>query len=120
MKKIAKQTTLAALTTIAVTASITIGATGASAISDVPCGPSDYLVVSFHNGSAGYGQECLANPGTSSYPNGTWVTRISTGNNRVQWYGDGSWQPSTPIPKNTVYTWPNHPDGVSIQEIKIL
>ncbi|MFD2352181.1 hypothetical protein ACFSTC_27275 [Nonomuraea ferruginea] len=28
-----------------------------------------------------------------------WVTRISTGNNRVQWYGDGRWQLSSADPE---------------------
>jgi hypothetical protein len=117
-RKIVKRVVLSALTTTAVTASV-IGATGASAISPVLCGPSDYLAVTYHN-SAGYGVMCLANAGTISLGSDNWITQISTGNNLVQWYGDGSWQPSTPIGKNTVFTWPNHPGGVSADSVRIL
>jgi hypothetical protein len=117
-RKIVKRVVLSALTTTAVAASV-IGATGASAISPVPCGPSDYLVVTYHD-SAGYGEMCLANSGSISLGSDAWITRISTGNNLVQWHGDGSWQPSTPIGKNTVYTWPNNPGGVSADSVRIL
>lgn len=109
---------LSALTTFAVTASV-IGATGAFAISPVVCGPSDYLHIQAH-GSGWGGDACYANAGQISYSNGSWLTYISTGNNLVQWYGDGRWQPATPIPKNTVYTFPNNPGGVSFTAIKIL
>jgi hypothetical protein len=120
VKKMTKRVVLPALTALAVGASVTVGATGASAISPVTCGPSDYLTVDWHD-SSGYGETCFANAGQIDFfPSGSWVTRISTGNNRVQWYGDGRWQPSTPIGKNTVYTWPNNPGGVSINSIKIL
>lgn len=120
MKKMAKRLLLPTLTALAVGASLTVGATGASAISPVNCGPSDYLTVDWHAVGDG-GEACFANAGEIHYfPDSSWVTRISTGNNRVQWYGDGQWQPATPIGKNTVYTWPNNPGGVNISEIRIL
>ncbi|MFK0113367.1 hypothetical protein [Streptomyces sp. NPDC091217] len=35
-------------------------------------------------------------------------------------YGDGRRQPAAPIEKNTVYTFPNNPGGVRMDEIRIL
>ncbi|WP_328459652.1 beta/gamma crystallin domain-containing protein [Streptomyces sp. NBC_00448] len=120
MKKIAKRLLLPMLTALAVGASLTFGATGASAISPVNCGPSDYLTVDWHGWGDG-GEACFANAGQIDYfPGSSFVTRISTGNNLVQWYGDGRWQPPTPIGKNTVFTWPNNPGGVNITSIRIL
>ncbi|WP_410566227.1 hypothetical protein [Amycolatopsis sp. cmx-4-61] len=52
--------------------------------------------------------------------NPVWITELWTGNNRVQWHGDGRWQPETPIAKRTAFTWPNHPGGVKIDQIRIL
>jgi hypothetical protein len=71
---------------------------------------------------------CFANGGTASLTSDigqglaipAWVTQISTGNNRVQWYGDGKWQPATPIPMFTIFRWPNHPHGVSADAIRIV
>ncbi|KAF2775112.1 secreted oxidoreductase [Streptomyces sp. OM5714] len=79
------------------------------------------MQVTYHNYGYKY-TNCYANAGAAAdFGMGTnWVTRISTGNNRVQWYGDGRWQPATPIAKNTVYQWPNHPGGVRIDAIRIL
>ncbi|MDX3642746.1 hypothetical protein [Streptomyces sp. MB09-02B] len=53
-------------------------------------------------------------------PGNSWITRISTGNNRVQWFGDAAWQPANGINKWNVMTWPNHPGGVRASWIKIL
>ena len=61
--------------------------------------------------------------GVPPFNSTVWLTRIWTGNNRVQWYGDGRWQPDPPvgvINKWTVFSWPNHPGGVSIDVIRIL
>ncbi|MCC9710768.1 hypothetical protein E4N62_39375 [Streptomyces sp. MNU76] len=64
---------------------------------------------------------CCANAGEADPLSTNWgVTRISTGDNRVQWYGDGRWQPAQAIDRWTVYTWPNHPGGVRINKVRIL
>lgn len=63
---------------------------------------------------------CYANAGEDHFNSTWWVTRIQTGNNRVQWYGDGDWQPAQPIGKWTDFRWPNHPGGVHITAIRIL
>ncbi|WP_280855146.1 MULTISPECIES: beta/gamma crystallin domain-containing protein [unclassified Streptomyces] len=99
-------------------ASLTIGAVSASAI-DGPreCGP-EFLQVTVHPADNASSTYCYANAGEASLYG--WATRISTGNNRVQWYGDGRWQPEQPIGKWTVFTWPNHPGGVWISKIRIL
>ena len=125
MKEFAKRVAGAALTTAAMVASLTVGATTASAapaINPVPCGPSDYLELWVHQGPVPLDHEvCYANGGERDFPaSDWWVTKISTGNNRVQWYGDGRWQPATPIGKNTVFTWPHYPAGVRIDEVRIV
>lgn len=66
---------------------------------------------------------CYANAGEANLPifKGNWfVWEIRTGNNRVQWYGDGRWQPANPINKWTTYGFPNHPGGVRIQAVRIV
>lgn len=103
------------------TASLTaVTATDAFAINQVGCGPSDYPRVTYHQAGHSSYDICFANAGTMSLPGNSWITRISTGNNRVQWFGDGNWQPDAGINKWTVFTWPNHPDGVSASWIRIL
>ena len=120
MKRSAKRAALAALSSAAVMASLTIGATSASAINQVPCGP-EFLKITVHRHDAASSNWCYANAGEDhiNFPD-WWVTRIETGNNRVQWYGDGRWQPANPIGKWTTFTWPNHPGGVRIDAIRIL
>ncbi|MCG5212686.1 beta/gamma crystallin domain-containing protein [Streptosporangium soli] len=123
MKRIAKRAVLAALASIAVTASLTIAtSTPAYAINEVPCAGRDDLVrATIHATHSSSNDYCYANAGEDYYDLSLWwVTRISTGNNRVQWYGDGRWQPAQPIPKYTTFTWPNHPGGVRIAGIRIL
>jgi Beta/Gamma crystallin len=123
MKKIAKRAIRTALTTLTMAASLSaVTTTNAFAIDQVPCNANDYLSIVIHttNGS-GPIIRCFANAGFVDYTGGDlWIDRISTGNNRVQWYGDGRWQPDAPINKWTVFTWPNHPGGVRIEKIRIL
>ncbi|WP_164386812.1 beta/gamma crystallin domain-containing protein [Streptomyces sp. OM5714] len=114
------RTVRAALATLALSASFAVATTTqAAAINHVPCSSNDFLQVTMHHYRFTY-TDCFANAGENSIGTDTWVTRISTGNNRVQWHGDGRWQPATPIAKNTVYQWPNHPGGVRIDGIRIL
>ncbi|MFF4487572.1 beta/gamma crystallin domain-containing protein [Streptomyces sp. NPDC001544] len=121
MKQTVKRAALAATTTLALTASLTaLTATSASATDQVDCGPADYVQVTFHYGGRGDTDVCLANAGGVPLPGNSWITRISTGNNRVQWFGDGRWQPAEGLNKWTVMTWPNHSGGVSASWIKIL
>ncbi|MGW0953534.1 beta/gamma crystallin domain-containing protein [Streptomyces sp. NPDC001212] len=127
MNRNVKRAVVAALTTLTAAASLTLATTSpASAIDKVTCGPSDYLNVKYHlynqySWSGPY-NSCFANAGESDFVrSGTvWVDQISTGNNRVQWYGDGRWQPDQPIGKWTVFSWPNHPGGVRLDKIRIL
>ncbi|MFE9454693.1 beta/gamma crystallin domain-containing protein [Streptomyces sp. NPDC006739] len=124
MKYSLKRVAVSALTTLAVAGSLTVGATSsASAIDRVDCGPSDYLSLALHE-AGGVWQECYANAGVKFIGDigeygKLWVTQISTGNNVVRWYGDGRWQPDQPIGKWTIYIWPNHPGGVSIDSVAI-
>ncbi|MBB5958439.1 hypothetical protein FHS29_005047 [Saccharothrix tamanrassetensis] len=109
----------AALAAIAVTVAVPGGS--AWAINDVPCNNDGYLRVTLHV----YGQpdqdSCYANAGFYNPGLGRfWITRIWTGNNRVQWYGDGRWQPEHPIDRWTSFTWPNHPGGVRMEGIRIM
>ncbi|MFI8194480.1 beta/gamma crystallin domain-containing protein [Streptomyces sp. NPDC085946] len=124
MHQTAKRAALAALTTVSLTASLMAAtATNASAIDIVPCGNHEYLHVTAHLGSTTRDENfCYANAGQHSVGGvqDYWVTRIWTGNNRVQWYGDGRWQPEQPIGKYTEMTWPNHPGGVRAYRIRIL
>ncbi|MGW2640069.1 beta/gamma crystallin domain-containing protein [Streptomyces sp. NPDC001348] len=122
MKQIAKRAALAATTTLALTASLTaVTATDAFAIDKVDCGRSDFVQVTWHIGGGGYSPDvCFANAGETGLGGSTWIDRISTGNNRVQWFGDGVWQPAGGIDKWTVMTFPNHPGGVKATWIRIL
>ncbi|MFE9454692.1 beta/gamma crystallin domain-containing protein [Streptomyces sp. NPDC006739] len=119
MKYSVKRVVLSALTTLVAAGSLTVAATSsASAIDEVECGPSDYLSLELHNTFGHWWTDCFANAGTTM-TSGSWVTQISTGNNVVQWYGDGRWQPDQPIGKWTTYIWPNNPGGVNISEVQI-
>ena len=121
MKQTVKRAVLAATTTVSVTASLTaLTATSASATNQVDCGRSDFVQVTSHQAGHGDTDLCFANAGVISLPGNSWITRISTGNNRVQWFGDAAWQPAAGINKWTVMTWPNHPGGVSASWIQIL
>ncbi|MFF7388538.1 beta/gamma crystallin domain-containing protein [Streptomyces scabiei] len=121
MKDITKRAALAATTTLALTASLTaLTATNAFAINEVGCGRSDFVQVTYHQPGRSDTNVCFANAGTAPLPGNSWITRISTGNNRVQWFGDAAWQPANGINKWNVMTWPNHPGGVSASWIKIL
>ncbi|QYC41832.1 killer toxin-like protein [Nonomuraea coxensis DSM 45129] len=78
------------------------------AINTVPCNQSEYTKVNWHNtnihGGTGYHVTCFANGGEYDFTgwhigDTQWLDQISTGNNRVQWYGDGRWQPEGGIDK---------------------
>jgi len=123
MKRITKRAGLATLASVAVTASIAVALPSAAyAINEVPCaGRTDLVRTKMHYGDGPSKDYCYANGGAVMfYYSDWWVTEIQTGNNRVQWFGDGKWQPAQPIPKWTKFTWPNHPGGVSITWIRIV
>jgi hypothetical protein len=124
MNQNVKRAVLSALTLATVSLPLAT-ASPASAINRVPCGPRDYLKVTFHQRlSTKRYVWCYANAGETYVRFGLrqelWVDKISTGNNRVQWYGDGRWQPNRPINKWTIFSWPNHPGGVRLQWLRIL
>jgi hypothetical protein len=124
MNQNVKRAVLSALTLATVSLPLAT-ASPASAINTVPCGPRDYVKVTFHIGIwAKRHVLCFANAGEIPIVVGqrekVWVHQISTGNNRVQWYGDGRWQPNRPINKWTIFRWPNHPGGVRLDRIRIL
>ncbi|WP_211267391.1 beta/gamma crystallin domain-containing protein, partial [Nonomuraea candida] len=105
-----------------------IPAAPALAINVVPCGP-EFLQVNWHNtthlGGVSHHVTCFANGGEYDITgwrvgDKQWLDRISTGNNRVQWYGDGRWQPEGGINKWSVYTFPNNPGGVHLDKIRII
>jgi ABC-type sugar transport system substrate-binding protein len=98
----------------------TVPAGTASAADQVPCGIAEYVRLEVHETNDAYKTQCFANAGLIYLQlSNPWVTEIWTGNNRVQWLGDDQWQPASPIPKWTSFTWPNHRDGVRIQAIRI-
>ncbi|MBB5958438.1 hypothetical protein FHS29_005046 [Saccharothrix tamanrassetensis] len=109
-----------ALAAVAMTVAIPGGS--AWAIDRVPCGNRDFLQITAHQSSGPAWDRCYANRGAVDYTDNVdwWVTSIWTGNNRVQWYGDGRWQPEQPIGKYTSFTWPNHPGGVRMFALRIL
>ncbi len=106
----------------AVVAAATLNAGSAAAIDNVPCGNRDDLMKIWLHMSGGSPEPyCFANGGEYHlWGLGWWVTKIWTGNNRVQWYGDGRWQPAQPIGKWTTFRWPNHPGGVRVEGFRIL
>ncbi|MDQ0786574.1 beta/gamma crystallin domain-containing protein [Streptomyces sp. B3I8] len=121
MKRSARRAVLAGLASAALMTSLSVGATSASALSIVKCDSPDYLKVTVHGGvDGGLNTWCYANAGEIGLADGVWMTKIETGNNRVQWYGDNRWQPAQPIGKWTTFTWPSFPGGVSVNRIKIV
>ncbi|MFG2949240.1 beta/gamma crystallin domain-containing protein [Streptomyces adustus] len=126
MKKSAKRMVLSALTTALAAASLTVATMPqASAINQVTCGVRDDLALVYgHRLSDGDvdASYCWANAGETTWSGGYflgWMHQLSSGNNVVQWHGDGRWQPDTPIAKWTIYTFPSYPGGVRIDGIKI-
>ncbi|MCH0568415.1 hypothetical protein I3F60_03935 [Streptomyces sp. MUM 136J] len=126
MNQRAKQVVLSALTTFAAAASLTFAtASSASAIDQVDCGlRTDFAKILAHStGSQNNQESCFANAGEMRWGRGayapSWLVQFSTGNNRVQWHGDGRWQPGAPVAKWTVFSFPNHPGGVKIDGLKI-
>lgn len=117
-----KKLAAVALATFAMTAAIPAGS--ASAIGKVDCGNREYLRVEYHYATGNNFTDCFANAGSwriyDQFGRSVWVTEIWTGNNRVQWNGDGRWQPDNPIGRYTSFTWPNTPGGVKLDEIRIL
>lgn len=127
MKRAAKNAIAAGLTATAIAATlIGINSTSASAINQVTCDSTDYVRITVHIGIGQPEDVCWANGGENiNFPDEgldqEWVTKIWTGNNRVQWLGDEKWQPENSwIPPWTNFTWPNHPGGVRITGIKIV
>ncbi|SHH36644.1 beta/gamma crystallin domain-containing protein [Streptomyces sp. 3214.6] len=124
----AKKVVLSALTAVAAAASLTVATTPqASAINQVPCNRPDFLQVQGHSDPVPVNSSwlnCYANAGEAKIDPNTglrdWVDIIATGNNLVQWHGDGRWQPDAPIAKWVTFTWPNNPGGVRIDKIRIL
>ncbi|HEX4224284.1 MAG TPA: beta/gamma crystallin domain-containing protein [Pseudonocardiaceae bacterium] len=125
LSKIAK-TTLAAA---AIAGSVMLVPGTASAapaspdINSVPCGNSQFLEVYWHadNNPVQSNETCLANRGTWDFScfSTCWLDKLSTGNNRVEYFGDGRWNPSSPIGKNTIYTFPHFPGGVEMDSVQI-
>jgi hypothetical protein len=117
-----KRLALTVLAAAAMTAAIPAGV--ASAMDQVPCNNNEFTRVTVHPSNFPSQNLCFANAGSMEirtlFGNPIWVTEIWTGNNRVQWFGDGRWQPETPIGKWTTFTWPNHPGGVRLDEVRIL
>ena len=100
-----------------------IAVPNAAMIDTTPCGDrNDFLRLDIHfrNGfELVRGYMCFADSGTE-WLGTVWVDKLSTGNNRVQWYGDGRWQPEVPIEPWTTFVWPNHPGGVRLEAVRIL
>ncbi|MEV0675402.1 hypothetical protein AB0I60_02650 [Actinosynnema sp. NPDC050436] len=121
MRQIVKRAVIAALAAIPVMAALPAATATAAPlpINRVSCNRDDFLWVYAHQRGPQF-IHCYANGGTAHYPGGTWLDRIWTGNNRVQWFGDGRWQPATPIGKNTDFRFPNHPGGVRMEAIRIV
>ncbi|WP_030542201.1 beta/gamma crystallin domain-containing protein [Streptomyces albus] len=122
----AKRLVLSTLATAMAAASLTVATpTQASAINLVDCnGRSDLLKVSWHyifGGGWNAHHVCFANAGEHDFdvPGTEWLDNLSTGNNVVQWYGDGRWQPGTPIGKWTYYDFPTV-GSVKLDKIRIL
>ncbi|MEV7010628.1 beta/gamma crystallin domain-containing protein [Streptosporangium sp. NPDC051022] len=120
MKKITKQVFLTALTSVLATSVLAVTAPAAHAITPLACGNrTDLLKVTYHTSTHGKRDLCFANAGTATFGGDTWLHEIKTGNNRVQWFGDGKWQPAYIIDKWTTYSFPNHPGGVRMDKIWI-
>ncbi|MEU6154440.1 beta/gamma crystallin domain-containing protein [Actinosynnema sp. NPDC047251] len=108
----------------AVTMTVAVPAGSAWAVGEVPCNNNEFARVTVHATNMSSYNMCFANAGSiriyDSNGHRVWVTEIWAGNNRVQWFGDGRWQPASPIGKWTTFTWPNHPSGVRLEEFRIL
>ena len=108
----------------ALAVSVAVPAGSAFAIDEVGCNNREYLRVEYHSTTGSSHTRCFANAGSrriyDQFSRSVWVTEIWTGNNRVQWNGDGRWQPDIPIDRWTSFTWPNTPGGVKLDEIRIL
>lgn len=114
-------TALAAVAAVILTGFVPIAAQASTLINEVPCGRNDFLRIKYHKSDGPHREVCFANAGEWRLrENGKfWVTEIHTGNNRVQWSGDGRYQPANPINKWTSYGFPNHPGGVDFGGVKI-
>ena len=130
MAHLAKKITAALGAALAAVALAVVPAGSASAainkpqIDTVPCGPTDYLQVWWHEGndSPRSQETCFANAGTETFdcgPVGCWLDAFSTGNNVVQYEADGNWQPNNPVGRYTYFDFPNHPGGVNLEAMKI-
>ncbi|MFE9782178.1 hypothetical protein ACFYPA_28985 [Streptomyces sp. NPDC005775] len=116
---------MVAVATVGMMAWTTSGS--ASAASQVPCNNSEFVKLSYHYGSDPTRHKCIAcfaHAGDvflfDQYARPLWADQIWTGNNRVQWFGDGRWQPAQPIGKNTAMGWSPHPGGVRIEKLRIV
>ncbi len=124
MKRNIKRLTLTALATIALFGTVPAGT--AAAANEVACdnNRNDFLMVYVHWAEGPNRPYCFANGGEIDmkdyWGRSAWMVRFWTGNNRVQWYGDGRWQPNAPVEKWTQYEFPNHPGGVKIQSLAII
>ncbi|WP_407918332.1 hypothetical protein, partial [Kitasatospora sp. NE20-6] len=94
-----KRTILSTLAAFAAAASLTVVNTPqASAINGVDCAlRDDFLKIYAHDKAGGNNREwCYANAGATTWTGGyapAWLVNLSSGNNVVQWHGDGRWQP---------------------------
>ncbi|MFD9932036.1 hypothetical protein ACFWZ6_02740 [Streptomyces massasporeus] len=78
MRHIARRAALAALTSLAVTASLTAGATNAFAINEGTCSRSDFLHITIHRPGENAQMRCYANAGEADLLSANWwVTRMS-------------------------------------------
>ncbi|MBZ3901873.1 hypothetical protein [Streptomyces griseiscabiei] len=126
MNRRTKRVVLAALTTVLAAASLTVGtASQASAINEVPCTRPDFTTLWGTTDSLDPNPDwkvCYANAGETEVNPASgkdYLQAFNTGNNRVQWHGDGRWQPNAPVEKWTRFEFPNHPGGVHIDKLKI-
>ncbi|MER5492071.1 beta/gamma crystallin domain-containing protein [Streptomyces sp. NPDC002490] len=127
MNRSVKRVALSALTATVAAVSLTaVSVPQAAAINRVDCGTrEDFAKVYGHVAPFGSDRNsCWANGGSEqwSWQNSPvdWMKWLKTGNNVVQWHGDGRWQPNAAIGKWTTYSFPNHPGGVRIDGIRIL
>ncbi|ONI82943.1 hypothetical protein ALI144C_17975 [Actinosynnema sp. ALI-1.44] len=123
MVRTVKRVALALVASIAMVGVVPAGT--AFAMNEVNCANNnDFLWVSVHWASGPNVTYCFANAGTvnmrDKWGRPGWLVRFWTGNNTVQWHGDGRWQPSSAVGKWTTYEFPNHPGGVQMDSISIL
>lgn len=118
--RVARTTLAACIATVLLTGVSPALAQASVLINEVHCDRNDFLRIHVHQFNPQRHNRCFANAGERGVGSEVWLHEIHTGNNRVQWYGDGKWQPANPIGKWSSYRFPNHPGGVSIQRIRIL